>query len=175
MRGFCRVRRSAPGGGASGRGLAQTGTAFVDGNGCFVYPVPLVLVPELEQQLGEGVRPKVVGGPLKAGGESRAEVLHGLGEVLGVQHGNLPATGYERRWNSYLKNQCPFCDKAKYELRNEDFEVKNISENQEFLPELMDRNPNARTMPQIFKGDQLIGGYDALMALRQVTSGDLSL
>jgi|TARA_R110002074_G_scaffold85623_3_gene189356 glutaredoxin 3 len=78
-------------------------------------------------------------------------------------------------WTIYSKNQCPFCDKAKYELRNEDFEVKNISENQEFLPELMDRNPNARTMPQIFKGDQLIGGYDALMALRQVTSGDLSL
>ena len=78
-------------------------------------------------------------------------------------------------WTIYSKNQCPFCDKAKYELRNEDFEVKNISENQEFLPELMARNPNARTMPQIFKGDQLIGGYDALMALRQVTSGDLSI
>ena len=78
-------------------------------------------------------------------------------------------------WTIYSKNQCPFCDKAKYELRNEDFEVKNLSENQEFLPELMARNPNARTMPQIFKGDQLIGGYDALMALRQVTSGDLSL
>jgi|TARA_B110000908_G_scaffold142137_1_gene170167 glutaredoxin len=78
-------------------------------------------------------------------------------------------------WTIYSKNQCPFCDKAKYELRNEDFEVKNLSENQEFLPELMARNPNARTMPQIFKGDQLIGGYDALMALRQVTSGDLSI
>ncbi len=78
-------------------------------------------------------------------------------------------------WTIYSKNQCPFCDKAKYELRNEDFEVKNLSENQEFLPELMARNPNARTMPQIFKGDQLIGGYDALMALRQVMTGDLSL
>tara|TARA_R110000796_G_scaffold3035_16_gene11667 strand:- start:14793 stop:15038 length:246 start_codon:yes stop_codon:yes gene_type:complete len=78
-------------------------------------------------------------------------------------------------WTIYSKNQCPFCDKAKYELRNEDFEVKNLSENQEFLPELMARNPNARTMPQIFKGDQLIGGYDALMALRQVMTGDLSI
>tara|TARA_R110000851_G_scaffold3377_8_gene13804 strand:+ start:2853 stop:3098 length:246 start_codon:yes stop_codon:yes gene_type:complete len=78
-------------------------------------------------------------------------------------------------WTIYSKNQCPFCDKAKHELRNEDIEVKNLSENQEFLPELMARNPNARTMPQIFKGDQLIGGYDALMALRQVMTGDLSL
>jgi glutaredoxin len=30
-------------------------------------------------------------------------------------------------------------------------------------------------MPQVFKGDQLVGGYDALQALLSVTSGDLSL
>ena len=78
-------------------------------------------------------------------------------------------------WTIYSKNQCPFCDKAKYELRNEDFEVKNISDNPDYLTELMTKNPIARTMPQVFKGDQLVGGYDALMALRGVTTGDLSL
>jgi|TARA_R110002074_G_scaffold241138_1_gene412852 glutaredoxin len=78
-------------------------------------------------------------------------------------------------WTIYSKNQCPFCDKAKYALRDEDVEVKNISENSDYRTEMMIKNPAARTMPQVFKGDQLVGGYDALQALLSVTSGDLSL
>ena len=33
----------------------------------------------------------------------------------------------------------------------------------EIFEMLMQRNPNARTMPQIFVDDQLIGGYTDLM------------
>jgi|TARA_R110000803_G_C11888005_1_gene310591 glutaredoxin len=65
-------------------------------------------------------------------------------------------------WTIYSKNQCPFCDKAKYALRDEDVEVKNISENSDYRTEMMIKNPVARTMPQVFKGDELIGGFDAL-------------
>jgi glutaredoxin len=67
------------------------------------------------------------------------------------------------QWTIYSKNQCPFCDKAKFALREEpNVEVKNISEDQSYFAELMEKNPNARTMPQIFRDDQLIGGFDAL-------------
>jgi glutaredoxin len=66
------------------------------------------------------------------------------------------------KWTIYSKNQCPYCDKAKFALQNEDVEVKNISDNPDYLTELMEKNPVARTMPQVFKEDQLIGGYDAL-------------
>ncbi|MDA9002758.1 glutaredoxin family protein [bacterium] len=67
------------------------------------------------------------------------------------------------QWTIYSKNQCPYCDKAKFALRDEpNVEVKNISEDQSYFAELMGKNPNARTMPQIFRDDQLIGGFDAL-------------
>ena len=43
-----------------------------------------------------------------------------------------------------------------------------MRKNQEFLKELMEKNPAARTMPQIYKDDQLIGGYDQLVAHRAI-------
>ncbi len=67
------------------------------------------------------------------------------------------------QWTIYSKNQCPYCDKAKFALKDEtDVTVKNISEDPNYLTELMEKNPNARTMPQIYRDDQLIGGYDQL-------------
>ena len=65
-------------------------------------------------------------------------------------------------WTIYSKDQCPYCDKAKFALKDHDIEVKNISENVDFFKELMERNPNARTMPQIFIDDKHVGGYDQL-------------
>lgn len=68
------------------------------------------------------------------------------------------------KWTIYSKNQCPYCDKAKFALKDEvDVTVKNISEDPNYLTELMEKNPNARTMPQIYRDDQLVGGYDQLM------------
>ena len=67
------------------------------------------------------------------------------------------------KWTIYSKDQCPYCDKAKFALKDEaNVVVKNISEEPNYLTELMEKNPNARTMPQIFRDDQLIGGYDQL-------------
>ena len=43
-----------------------------------------------------------------------------------------------------------------------------VASNPEFLKELMEKNPAARTMPQIYKDDQLIGGYDQLVAHRAI-------
>lgn len=68
------------------------------------------------------------------------------------------------QWTIYSKNQCPYCDKAKFALKDEvNVTVKNISEDPNYLTELMEKNPNARTMPQIYRDDHLIGGYDQLM------------
>ena len=68
------------------------------------------------------------------------------------------------KWTIYSKNQCPYCDKAKFALKDEvDVTVKNISEDPNYLTELMEKNPNARTMPQIYRDDQLVGGYDQSM------------
>ena len=80
------------------------------------------------------------------------------------------------KWVIYSKNQCPYCDKAKFALKNEPFlEVKNISENPEFFTELMEKNPNARTMPQIYKDDQLIGGYDNLVTFMETVNNQRQL
>jgi glutaredoxin len=73
------------------------------------------------------------------------------------------------KWTIYSKDNCPYCDKAKFELQHEaEVEVKNISTNPDYLTELMEKNPVARTMPQIFKDDKLIGGYDQLIADRAI-------
>ena len=65
----------------------------------------------------------------------------------------------------FSKDNCPYCDKAKFALQNEsEVEVKNISSVASFREELFEMNPNARTMPQIFLNGELIGGYDNLIA-----------
>ncbi len=66
------------------------------------------------------------------------------------------------KWLIYSKNNCPYCEKAKFALKDEQVEIKNIQEDEAYLTELMERNPQARTMPQIYKDDELIGGYDQL-------------
>ena len=70
------------------------------------------------------------------------------------------------KWTIYSKNQCPYCEQAKFALRDEpNVEVKNISNDPAYLAELMDLNPAARTMPQIFRDGKLIGGFDQLQFL----------
>ena len=64
----------------------------------------------------------------------------------------------------YSKSNCVFCDKAKhYFVQNDIPYVEHNAESPEVFDVLMNRNPNARTMPQIFINDQLIGGYTDLM------------
>ncbi len=64
----------------------------------------------------------------------------------------------------YSKSNCVFCDKAKnyFTQNNITYEEFNV-EIPEVFDALMKRNPNARTMPQIFIDNTLIGGYTDLI------------
>ena len=63
-------------------------------------------------------------------------------------------------WSKY---NCPFCDQAKALLKQKgiQFEEKKIGDG--FTREdLLESVPNARTVPQIFLDEELIGGFTEL-------------
>ena len=65
----------------------------------------------------------------------------------------------------YSKSNCSYCVMAKNYF--ESIGIDYIEYNVENIPtfnELLKRHPAARTMPQIFINDDLIGGYTDLMA-----------
>ena len=61
------------------------------------------------------------------------------------------------------KYHCPYCDQAKALLRQKGiaFEEKKIGDGYT-KEELLEAVPTARTVPQIFINDQLIGGFTEL-------------
>ena len=63
----------------------------------------------------------------------------------------------------WSKNQCPFCDQAKALLKQRgiEFEEKKIGEGYT-KEDLLESVPTARTVPQIFLDDKLIGGFTEL-------------
>jgi len=63
----------------------------------------------------------------------------------------------------WSKDQCPYCDQAKALLksRNIEFEERNIMHDWT-REQLLEAVPNARTVPQIFLDDQLVGGFTEL-------------
>jgi glutaredoxin len=63
----------------------------------------------------------------------------------------------------WSKNACPFCDQAKnlLKLKGIEFEERNIS-TEWTREQLLEAVPNARTVPQIFLDEQLIGGFTEL-------------
>ena len=65
----------------------------------------------------------------------------------------------------WSKNQCPFCVQAKSLLTQKgiEFEERTI-ENNWSKEQLLEAVPTARTLPQIFLEDQLIGGFNELKA-----------
>ena len=64
----------------------------------------------------------------------------------------------------YSKSNCVFCDKAKHYFNQNNISYKEYNvEIPEVFDVLMTRNPNARTMPQIFINEKLIGGYTDLI------------
>ena len=64
----------------------------------------------------------------------------------------------------YTKSNCSYCEMAKQYFDNQNIEYSlHDVENVETFNELLNRNPSARTMPQIFINDQLIGGYTDLI------------
>ena len=63
-------------------------------------------------------------------------------------------------WSKY---NCPYCDQAKALLKNKGipFEEKKIGDGYT-REELLEAIPTARTVPQIFLDDKLIGGFTEL-------------
>ena len=63
-------------------------------------------------------------------------------------------------WSKY---NCPYCDQAKALLKNKGipFEEKKIGDGYS-KEELLEAVPTARTVPQIFLDDKLIGGFTEL-------------
>jgi glutaredoxin 3 len=63
-------------------------------------------------------------------------------------------------WSKY---HCPYCDQAKALLKQRGipFEEKKIGDGYT-REELLEAVPTARTVPQIFIGDELIGGFTEL-------------
>jgi len=63
-------------------------------------------------------------------------------------------------WSKY---HCPFCDQAKALLKAKgiEFEEKKIGDGYT-KEELLEAVPTARTVPQVFLNDQLIGGFTEL-------------
>ena len=64
----------------------------------------------------------------------------------------------------YTKSNCSYCEMAKqyFDSKNIEYSLYDV-ENVQTFNELLNRNPSARTMPQIFINDQLIGGYTDLI------------
>ena len=63
----------------------------------------------------------------------------------------------------WSKDSCPFCVQAKALLKQKEisFEERNI--NKDWTKEqLLEAVPNARTLPQIFLDDKLVGGFTEL-------------
>jgi glutaredoxin 3 len=68
----------------------------------------------------------------------------------------------------WSKDQCPYCDQAKALLKQRgiEYEERNIS--QEWTKEqLLEAVPTARTVPQVFLGEEYVGGF---MELRRKLS-----
>ncbi len=67
----------------------------------------------------------------------------------------------------YTKNYCPYCVNAKalFERKGATFFEYNLDQRPELVAGMQERNPGARTVPQIFINNEAIGGFDQLNAL----------
>lgn len=67
----------------------------------------------------------------------------------------------------YTKATCPYCARAKALLSNKgvSYTEYDIEKEPEKRGEMLRRNPNAKTVPQIFINDKSIGGSDSLYDL----------
>ena len=63
----------------------------------------------------------------------------------------------------WSKNQCPYCDQAKalLKLKGIEFEERNINNGWD-REDLLAAVPTARTVPQIFLGEEYVGGFNEL-------------
>jgi|TARA_R110000868_G_scaffold31918_1_gene116600 glutaredoxin len=63
----------------------------------------------------------------------------------------------------WSKDQCPFCDQAKRLLESKGIEYEERNMSRDWTKEqLLEAVPTARTVPQIFLDDELVGGFTEL-------------
>jgi len=64
----------------------------------------------------------------------------------------------------WSKDHCPFCDQAKNLLKSKgiEYEERNITAGTWTKEQLLEAVPTARTLPQIFLDDKLVGGFTEL-------------
>ena len=67
----------------------------------------------------------------------------------------------------YTKAYCPYCVRAKSVLDNKGvaYQEIRIDEQPELRPQMIERAGGRTTVPQIFIGEQHIGGCDDMLAL----------
>ena len=64
----------------------------------------------------------------------------------------------------FTKYRCSYCDRAKTLIEQKCYEYESINiEDDNNIDILLEKNKYARTMPQIFINDKLIGGYTDLV------------
>ena len=70
----------------------------------------------------------------------------------------------DKKVEIYSRSNCSYCDMAMnfFDSKGIKYEVYNADDPQIFN-EMLERNPAARTVPQIFIDDDLIGGYTCLL------------
>ena len=73
----------------------------------------------------------------------------------------------DSKWKIYTSESCPYCERAKKLLksRNIDFEEKKVGWDDDAEWDRLFKLTGLKTVPQIFFGDRLIGGYQDLVAL----------
>jgi len=63
----------------------------------------------------------------------------------------------------WTKHNCPNCDQAKALLKNKGIEYEERNIGVDWTKEqLLEAVPTARTVPQIFMGEEYVGGYTEL-------------
>ena len=69
----------------------------------------------------------------------------------------------------YTMSYCPYCERAKALLKSKGiaFEEIKVPEDDDAQWEALEKKSGLKTMPQIFNGAALIGGYNDLAALDQ--------
>ena len=66
----------------------------------------------------------------------------------------------------YTMNHCPYCERAKALLKQKGlaFEEIKLADDDDAAWEALEKRSGMKTMPQIFSGDDLVGGYSDLAA-----------
>jgi len=63
-------------------------------------------------------------------------------------------------WSKY---HCPYCDQAKALLQQKGYEIEERKIGDGYTKEeLLEAVPTARSVPQIFLGEEYVGGFDQL-------------